>query len=188
MVEWQDNNSSSISCRSCRSRKVKWYVRKPPRENGRLTALPSDRQFPNCLVCEKTSQVCSYPPGPSRPGPKVGQRKRCIEDTGDGSRHTAKPRLESQNKASVSVMGRPGSNSSADNERPLLDGPGDYEAPTVEAKVPDLSFILHPSHESSGPNNDAILEQQPTGECHQKAAFDGACSALGLSRVEVEKL
>lgn len=86
-------------------------------------------------------------------------------------------------------MGSPGSNSSADNERPLLNGRGDYEAPTtVEAKVPDLSFILHPSHESSGSNNDAILEQQPTGVFHQKAAFDGACAALDLSRVEVEKL
>lgn len=71
---------------------------------------------------------------------------------------------------------------------PLLDGPEAYEATVTEARVPDLSFILHPSHENSGSINDATLEQQSSGNNHQKAVFGRAGAALGLKWTEVEKL
>ena len=55
---------------------------------------------------------------------------------------------------------------------------------TVEGKVPDLAFILHPSHESPGSDP----ERYPCENIYQRASLDKACSVLGLSWAEVEKL
>lgn len=159
------------------------------------TDSPSDRKFPHCLVCEKTSQNCSYPPGPSKPGPKIGslRRRKCslndnANDDGDEERHTARPRLEPENETTAPVPVSPNSTSTAERGVSLLVESETLDVPaTVEAKVPDLSFILHPSHESPGLNKEETSEQQ-SGNIQQKALLDKACSALGLRWTDVEEL
>lgn len=64
-----------------------------------------------------------------------------------------------------------------------------HDAPaTVEGKVPDLAFILHPSHESPGSNKEPASEQHLCKNSHQRVSLDKACSVLGLRWTEVEKL
>lgn len=64
-----------------------------------------------------------------------------------------------------------------------------HDAPaTVEGKVPDLAFILHPSHESPGSNRRSNTEAYPCEDIYQRASLDKACSVLGLSCTEVNKL
>lgn len=62
-----------LSCQSCRRRKVR-----------------CDKELPSCSLCLKSSQICNYPPGPLKPGPKLGssqrslkKRRRSKEEVGD---------------------------------------------------------------------------------------------------------
>ena len=62
-----------LSCQSCRRRKVR-----------------CDKELPSCSLCVKSSQTCTYPPGPLKPGPKLGSSQRSLkrsrrskEDAGD---------------------------------------------------------------------------------------------------------
>lgn len=62
-----------LSCQSCRRRKVR-----------------CDKELPSCSLCIKSSQTCTYPPGPLKPGPKLGssqrslkKRRRSREEAGD---------------------------------------------------------------------------------------------------------
>lgn len=159
------------------------------------TALttPSDRKFPNCLVCEKTSQDCLYPEGPLKPGPKIGslrQRKRTLngndedQDNGDAERHATRPRLESQTETTTFTQRSPSPRSETERGVSLMAESHDVPA-TVEGKVPDLAFILHPSHESPGSNRGPDPERYPCEDIYQRESF---CSVLGFSWTEVEKL
>lgn len=58
---------------------------------------------------------------------------------------------------------------------------------TVEGKIPDLAFILHPSHESPGSNRGTDPENYYCENIHQRASLDKACAVLGLSWTEVAK-
>ena len=62
-----------LSCQSCRRRKVR-----------------CDKELPSCSLCVKSSQTCTYPPEPLKPGPKLGSSQRSLkrprrskEDAGD---------------------------------------------------------------------------------------------------------
>lgn len=179
--------------------------------------MASDRKLPHCLLCEQTAQICDYPPGPLKPGPRIGslrQRKRSrdgnknnsdnhsnhADGDGDGNeeRHTARPRLESP----LLAQNSPSVNCSVEGEGIFLLTDGahdpipdmDTATTTAETKVPDLSFILHPSHETSRIGQVVDFrsttlrrrQQHPTEYCH--IGIDRACSVLGLERVKVEKL
>lgn len=51
-----------LSCQSCRRRKVR-----------------CDKELPSCSLCMKSSQICTYPPGPLKPGPKLGSSQRSLK-------------------------------------------------------------------------------------------------------------
>lgn len=51
-----------LSCQSCRRRKVR-----------------CDKELPSCSLCMKSSQTCTYPPGPLKPGPKLGSSQRSLK-------------------------------------------------------------------------------------------------------------
>lgn len=57
---------STLACYMCRKRKIK-----------------CGRELPHCTICKETSQECSYPAKPLRPGPKIGsthassQKRQC---------------------------------------------------------------------------------------------------------------
>ena len=79
------------------------------------------------------------------------------KDDGGGERHTTKSRLgfESETTAiepdSLSLI------PATEQEVSLLTENHDAPATTVEGKVPDLAFILHPSHESPGSRDKPVL-------------------------------
>ena len=67
----------------------------------------------------------------------------------------------------------------------------DTPTTTVETKVPDLSFILHPSHERSRLDKASTSARRPSdasNSIHQNIAIDRACSVLGLERVKMKQL
>lgn len=51
-----------LSCQSCRRRKVR-----------------CDKELPSCSLCVKSSQNCTYPAGPLKPGPKLGSSQRSVK-------------------------------------------------------------------------------------------------------------
>lgn len=110
------------------------------------------------------------------------------KDDGGGERHTTKSRLgfESETTAiepdSLSLI------PATEQEVSLLTENHDAPATTVEGKVPDLAFILHPSHESPGSRDKPVSDQQSSGDIQQRASLDKACSLLQLTWSEVEKL
>lgn len=132
--------------------------------------------------------------GPLKPGPKIGslrQRKRSLnenaKDDGEEDRHTTRPRLESEDETTALAPDSLSLNSAAEREVSLLTESHDAPA-TVKGKVPDLAFILHPSHESPGSREEPISEQKLSGDIQRRASLDKACSVIKLTWSEVEKL
>lgn len=91
--------------------------------------------------------------------------------------------MESGNETTGFIQSSPSPRSDAERDVSLMAESHDVPA-TVEGKVPDLAFILHPSHESPGSDP----ERYPCENIYQRASLDKACSVLGLSWAEVEKL
>lgn len=108
-------------------------------------------------------------------------------DDGEGEIHTTRPRLESENKTTALAPDLPSLDSAAERELSLLTESHDTPA-TVAGKVPDLAFILHPSHESPGSREEFISEQQLSGNTQRGDSLEKACSILELTWSEVEKL
>ncbi|KAK2767559.1 hypothetical protein FQN54_003717 [Arachnomyces sp. PD_36] len=152
-----------------------------------------DRKFPRCLICEQASLACNYPSGPLKPGPKIGsqqqrQRKRSRDGDaeGDSGHGPSPPGIDYTTRENIDsrISGR---NSVNQGLLPTDGDTQDRAAPTD--RISDLSFILHPSHETSSPTNDRTSETRPSpGERQRYIAIDTACSTLGLGRGTLEKL
>ncbi|PTB35000.1 hypothetical protein M441DRAFT_205667 [Trichoderma asperellum CBS 433.97] len=150
---------SSIACQSCRRRKVK-----------------CDRELPSCQVCLGTLQSCQYPARHLKPGPKIGtlQRRKRRERIQSRSNSTL---IQPESINSCSSLEdiqevESGVTGSSDNEqataidaqsggkslsRPLNSSNNEEVDRTSQdigcsVNMSDLSFILHPSHETSTPD------------------------------------
>lgn len=183
----------------------------------------SDRVLPQCSICTRTSQTCSYPPKAQKPGPKIGellfpvleaddselsdplvgslqrQRKRRrgsvekgLSDYEDTSQirerawHSSSSQPEFDNAPSQNAPGPSGDKS---NDAPALREADDWSGQTREARpdLQNLSFILHPSHETSSPEQDRRCSQpRPLGDRYRSAIFDGAAGALGVAQPSLD--
>ncbi|OCL14888.1 hypothetical protein AOQ84DRAFT_189457 [Glonium stellatum] len=213
-----DENSrpaqSNIACQACRKRKIK-----------------CGRELPHCTVCTESRHMCEYPPGPLKPGPKIGtshrsrkrQRmnvsekasssnevsdrcgRRASRDSGgnepesDNIHISLEPRRASQSASTIFAT-QPAATSQAQPSpsffsRPIYaeqtqgsivepSGPLDAEhcatrdrpppSPVTTAaalspgegslNIQNLSFIVHPSHESCTPGETADEAISPVGE------------------------
>ncbi|KAL4982333.1 hypothetical protein BDW68DRAFT_182652 [Aspergillus falconensis] len=147
---------SDISCHACRKRKVK-----------------CGRTSPHCIVvCQQTENKCTYPPGPLKPGPKIG---------------SLRPRKRPPTWSTTAIaVRREGQGASA-----LLAGASAQNvSTTAEAKALDLSFILRPSHVSSPPNKEGTCSpMDSTGSVlTPQPAMQRAHALLGVTSEEAEQL
>lgn len=65
----------------------------------------------------------------------------------------------------------------------------DWSTQTREARpdLQNLSFILHPSHEASSPEQERRASQQrPLGDRYQSTIFEGAAAALGVTQPSID--
>ncbi|KAE8387117.1 fungal-specific transcription factor domain-containing protein [Aspergillus alliaceus] len=197
-----DSNSSSpssrqadISCHSCRKRKVKWWVHVEEQEKSEI----ADRTYPNCLVCSQTSQTCTYPAGPLKPGPKIGsfrRRKRPRHDgrfdaeDDDGSK--APSWLGTRHATDSHADAAPAPDSEVEEAEVVLEEHDSRDvSSTGEPKTPDLSFILHPAHEPSPPESNRNLVPAPEAvlsDIHAEDTRHQAYALLQMDRGEVERL
>lgn len=159
----------------------------------------SDRQRPICSLCNKIEQICEYPAGPEKPGPKTRDR------------HSQQPakrrRVDGHYHPSNSVQGNSLNAAGVVHEvsfdlprRISVVSPGgfhnaDYEASNNNAPVreadtqtaPIFSRIMYPSHEAQtrpqtpSPVADVVVEQ-PT------VAVQSVLEALRISRETYDML
>ncbi|KAL4810590.1 hypothetical protein BDV18DRAFT_155202 [Aspergillus unguis] len=176
---------SDLACHSCRKRKVK-----------------CDRDLPRCMACGQTGQTCNYPLHPMKPGPKIGsfqrQRKgRQIKKTGqnepagypssspsnpgmnayDGDFRTLDDVLETDKAPSKAT-----NNTDAAAEADAAEQPRNQHL-----NMHDLSFILHPSHESSPPGGDQA-QSVSSKEGGQASLCRQACKELGVSQTLMNQM
>ncbi|KAG5756132.1 hypothetical protein H9Q70_001216 [Fusarium xylarioides] len=191
---WQNNSqnkdtkrTADVACHSCRKRKVK-----------------CDREQPCCQVCIETGQYCEYPERVLKPGPKIGSlqlrgrryRDRCQSKTTDQqnrSNESASPTDQTGAERSIVVDVRQSerrqsfASSSSRRKSDAQDQNAGHKASKLN--IHDLSFILHPSHEVTTPD-----EEPPTAMSAESAdvdnqrLFQSACQCLGLSKQSVEKM
>ncbi|KAH6999323.1 fungal-specific transcription factor domain-containing protein [Ilyonectria destructans] len=185
--EEEAKRKSSITCHSCRRRKVK-----------------CNRELPYCQVCVDSGQTCEYPDRHLKPGPKIGALVF-------GSRaHLQSGRIETVNLRRDADGDRGGQYSQGDVEQMSIPdrqtGPPSFEktsnASTTlrddeqcrgrrgsQLNINDLSFILHPSHEASTPEKSqsaaSVVEVVATED---ESLYQKACFQLGLSEQAMEKI
>ncbi|KAH7164971.1 fungal-specific transcription factor domain-containing protein [Fusarium sp. MPI-SDFR-AT-0072] len=191
---WQSNSqnkdtkrTADVACHSCRKRKVK-----------------CDREQPCCQVCIETGQYCEYPERVLKPGPKIGSlqrrgrryRDRCqskATDQQNRSNDSASPidqtGVERSIVVDVSHSERRQSFASSSSRRKSDAQDQNAGHKASKLNIHDLSFILHPSHEVTTPD-----EEPPTAMSVESAdvdnqrLFQSACQCLGLSKQSVEKM
>lgn len=130
-------------------------------------------------------------------------KKRSREDELDGERqrnrvvpridHAVSANVEHQNPAS-----NPASEAlSADEDMSSLGGDTLEKTTSTTTsrewntrRIPDLSFILHPSHEVSSPEDQAsnAHARQPSDGAQRYVVIERTCSALGLRHRNLEQL
>ncbi|KAL4994848.1 hypothetical protein BDV10DRAFT_197182 [Aspergillus recurvatus] len=141
-----------------------------------------------------TENTCTYPPGPLKPGPKIGSlrpRKRprdMVDDRPEPATATAVASLDGGYAPDNHNGGRIRDGQCA---RTLLVGASSQNGPTTaEAKALDLSFILHPSHVSSPPNKDTTgASMDPPDSVHTtQLAMRRAHALLGVDSEEAGQL
>ncbi|KAJ5982936.1 hypothetical protein N7481_005035 [Penicillium waksmanii] len=172
--------TSDIACHVCRRRKVR-----------------CDRQWPQCLVCVETSQDCSYPEGPLKPGPKLGSLKRSrkrplqrFEDDATsfkskslrkrpdyGILDTEPAIIDAHSQQNDSELH--GSAPEADDEDIPAEKDGS-DRPDSRSNIQNLSFILHPAHEATSPDKEQFSEPKISRNL-QGTEIEKACAALGLT-------
>lgn len=185
-----------------------------------------------CSVCEETAQVCNYPEGPLKPGPKLGTNYypltlastcciniNCIL----GSLQRPRKRQRSNNKqeespVSFPPINHPGSADSGDREKgstatpptrqrlmaeedleeqgqgvgcseasPHGDALGTRVKRSEQVNIQDLSFILHPSHENSSPDQEPqTVVVRPIGR--ESGLLQKLSSNLGLPQADIKSL
>ncbi|KAJ6114226.1 hypothetical protein N7486_000004 [Penicillium sp. IBT 16267x] len=179
---------SDIACHSCRRRKVK-----------------CDRRLPQCLVCKQTSQTCDYPPGPLKPGPKIGslgrwrKRSRKDDDADDGERDTANiirdrimfevaehpiPTFDPASEVSSPEQGTIHLNH--DTQMNPVSSEDEARQCNIR-RIPDLSFTLHPSHEGTSPETERRSSSRWSTHDTQ-GAMEKAYFTLGLTHIGLEQL
>ncbi|KAL1858068.1 hypothetical protein VTK73DRAFT_7965 [Phialemonium thermophilum] len=163
-----------------------------------------DRTFPHCSVCRQTGQTCNYPSGPKKPGPKIGTLQRQRRHS-----HVRPPRRHSHRAAESSSASTEPSHTDADIQRSSpreRDGtwddghdrlaPGESKSPPngkhdewaerqrdSRLNINDISFILHPSHEASTPENDAqAAPARIVGDQDEAGLIRDSCARLGVSQ------
>ncbi|KAJ0420815.1 fungal-specific transcription factor domain-containing protein [Aspergillus carlsbadensis] len=165
-----EGDRADISCHLCRKRKVK-----------------CDRTVPQCRVCEQIGQPCTYPPGPLKPGPKLGSlhRKKRVRNRFDGE-----DVLTSQGWVGAVAAGHQPSalDDEGEEEEVEPDANDDDSAPTAEVKTVDLAFILHPSHEPSPSNSGPGASPEAVVDDHSEDILRQTRAALGMDRAEIEHL
>lgn len=131
-------------------------------------------------------QTCTYPPGPLKPGPKIGslrQRKRSRATIDDGPEPATAASYRERNESPSFPA------DATDDSILLVTAGGQNASSTAEAKALDLSFILHPAHAASPPNNDDLgPRKDSSGDTHTRGAVQQACSTLGVEMKEAEQL
>ncbi|POR38189.1 Uncharacterized protein TPAR_01620 [Tolypocladium paradoxum] len=153
-----------------------------------------DREFPQCLVCEQTDQVCEYPSKLKKPGPKIGtsqrpkRRRRGRQRTElQRSRSPCSPYASQDNSERSCVYLR-----TEDRPSPTDPGTDEYTARrrNSELNINDLSFILHPCHEASTPEKEA-KDRSPGKENREQVdrpLLQQASEALGMSQDMVQEM
>ena len=169
---------SSIACHICRKRKVK-----------------CTRELPKCSICQKSSQECTYPIRARRPGPKIGSThsarkktrvpvsesptaqakssRRRAQEPVSSSDHETTAYLHDKNRKSPSQKALTRSNS-------MVSNPLDLQ---------NLSFIIHPSHESCSPGQrQTDLTGAGRGRGNDDARLEFCCFNLGVDLDTCHKL
>ncbi|RTE75812.1 hypothetical protein BHE90_009742 [Fusarium euwallaceae] len=155
--------------------------------------IKCDRELPHCRICIDTEQSCSYPSGPMKPGPKIGSLQRPRRRHKDQSRAKTTPRqpnresLSSQSFEDASAHKSRSYTETELNQTSITakeDDPGPCRR-SSQLNIHDLSFILHPSHEASTPDEDETNTNISDATPGNEDKFQRACHALGLSESAV---
>lgn len=128
-------------------------------------------------------QTCTYPAGPLKPGPKVGsqqQRKRSRAAIDDGPEPATAASYRTGNDS-------PGFAADAGDGIVFVTPGGQNVSPSAD-KALDLSFILHPAHAASPPDNGDLPRRNSSSDTHTRAAIQEACRILDLELKEAEQL
>ncbi|CCT69331.1 uncharacterized protein FFUJ_06847 [Fusarium fujikuroi IMI 58289] len=191
---WQSNSqnkdtkrTADVACHSCRKRKVK-----------------CDREQPCCHVCIETGQYCEYPERVLKPGPKIGSLQRRGRRYRDRCQSKPTDQLNRNNESASPIDQNGGERSivvdvsqserrqsfASSSSRRKSDAQDQNAGHKVsKLNIHDLSFILHPSHEVTTPD-----EEPPTAMSVESAdvdnqrLFQSACQCVGLSKQSVEKM
>jgi hypothetical protein len=181
-IEVWRGTQSKIACYVCRKRKIK-----------------CGRELPSCVICQETEQECTYPARAMKRGPKIGSihassRKRqgkllspCrVFNRLDLTRLIADAKLD---KIGTSQLGAHSDESPSARSQQVSTSIGSpNESPIATASTPtpisrdmlNLSFILHPCHESVSPEQQETASQ-PEHSIRQDKLLATSCRCLGLT-------
>lgn len=176
----------------------------------------SDRAVPQCMVYVQTGQTYNYPLQPMKPGPKIGKgwlylitdkKQFRLHWQDSGSLQKRREYRRSNNLAQnrrVSSQSSPSNNPNlrSDYSKPEIEGPGSTNyteiiprtaiyrgdrPQTSHLNIHDLSYILHPSHESTTPNRDK--SQSPSSNNQGKSRlYPQAYAKLGVSQTIMNQI
>ncbi|ETN40265.1 uncharacterized protein HMPREF1541_04541 [Cyphellophora europaea CBS 101466] len=150
---------SKIACHSCRRRKVK-----------------CDRKLPHCSICTQNGQQCSYPERMLKPGPKLGSKnarhkRRRLSGSHDDDTELEYA-VEQTEHSDPDPTEAPRRTVSISSSSTTLRNPKDIQS---------LSFIIHPSHESTSPQSQRIAES-PNGRSPSSGSLViAACAAMQIA-------
>jgi hypothetical protein len=153
------NGLSKIACHNCRRRKVR-----------------CDRRLPGCSICGQNGQPCTYPEKMLKPGPKLGsknnryKRRRLSADGDQSDQDDDNTLTEEQTDCTSSENGK------GAHGRLSISSPSALK----DAKeIQSLSFIIHPSHETTSPNQEAVTSAEPSPNSNDSLII-ASCATMGI--------
>jgi hypothetical protein len=154
------NGLSKIACHNCRRRKVR-----------------CDRRLPGCSICGQNGQTCTYPEKMLKPGPKLGSKnnrykRRRLSANGDQSDQDDDNILtDEQTDCASSETGKgPHSRLSINSPNALKDA----------KEIQSLSFIIHPSHETTSPDQQPVASAEPSPNSNDSLII-ASCATMGIA-------
>ncbi|RMZ88468.1 hypothetical protein DV736_g4303, partial [Chaetothyriales sp. CBS 134916] len=144
----------------------------------------------------RLAQACSYPQRILKPGPKLGSVRKKVSKRGrhDDSAFHDNLNQASQANNTVVTYGNSGFQSQL-GEEPVqrqLTLPEDSSSPTSLNHTKDmlsLSFIIHPSHETCGPEEDRDHhEELSQGQISEESLLTKASYTFGMTSASIKSL
>jgi hypothetical protein len=170
-------NRASITCFSCRKRKIK-----------------CGRETPQCSQCRLGLHLCKYPDGVQKPGPKAGSARRARRPNGldqDSNYRISGllgPRSQDNTLRSISrcdgyttPSGEITRGQCDDNTTPSLQPASGNTKDPQSDDIQRISYLIHPSHETIdlGRSNPIVKHHDKTQDEERPLLF--ACRALEVT-------